>query len=262
MKKIMTFALALIPALFFAQNVFEKYEKNENVTSFIAGKKTFAMIAQTKLNSQDEKIVKGKELLRLIESVQVYSTEKPNVASDMKATVAAYTQSAGLEELMQINSAGKHISVMVKQGATENIVTQLLVFIGNDRQKDKNNGPNGSELAKQSVIVLVNGTFNMDDFSEMLSDKSVTGSKQTDEAKLIEIKDALELKVSPNPATGTFYLNTDKAVGVKIYDLSGRLVKEQTYSSAGVSTAGLTPATYVVEITSGDLKQTQKVIIK
>jgi hypothetical protein len=79
---------------------------------------------------------------------------------------------------------------------------------------------------------------------------------------LTEIKNALELKVSPNPASGKFFINTDKAVDVKMYDLSGRLVKEQTYSSEGISVSDLSPATYIVEITSGDMRQTQKILIK
>lgn len=249
-----TVVMALMPTLFFAQNTFEKYEKDENVTSFVAGRKTFAMIAKTRLESGDEKLQKGKEILSQIDGMQVYTTENQSVAADMKNTVSAYAKSAGLEDLMQINDSGKRVSIMVKQGATENIVTQVLVFIGSDKAKaGKDN---------ESVIVLVTGIFNLDDFSDMISDKSVTGDKKTDENKFTEIKNALELKVSPNPASGTFYINTDKPADVKMYDLSGRLVKKQAYTSAGISVSDLSPATYVVEITSGDLRQTQKIVIK
>jgi|SRR6478672_5039366 len=255
MKKIiLIIALIIVSNTTFAQAGFEKYERDENVTSFIAGKKTFAMLSKTKFNSEDEKIQKGKQLLNQIESIQVYTTEKQSVASDMKTTVKAYANSAGLEDLMEVKNSGKHINIMVKQGASENIVTQVLVFIGNDKKE--------ASKGNESVIVLVTGNFDMDDFSEMLSDKTVTGDKKTDDQKLSEIKDALELKVSPNPATGTFFINTDKAVDVKIYDLSGRMVKQQTYTKEGISISDLSPATYIVEITSGDLRQTQKIIIK
>lgn len=254
MRKIIgILALILTANGLFAQTVFDKYEKDENVTSFIAGKKTFAMLAQAQFNSEDEKIKKGKELLSTVDKIQVYNTQKQTVAADMKATVAAYAKSAGMEELMQVKSAGKTISLMVKQGASENIVTQVLAFIGNTSPKAAKN---------ETIIILVSGTFNLDDFSEMLTDKTVTGDKKTDDAKLAEIKEALELKVSPNPATGHFYINTDKPAEVRMYDLSGRLVKQQTYSSAGISVADLTPATYIVEITSGDMRQTQQILIK
>lgn len=262
-KIILIIALALTAVTTFAQSAFEKYEKDENVTSFIAGKKTVQMIANTKLNSDNEKIQKGREMLNGVESIEVYTTAKQSVASDMKTTVAAYSKSAGLEDLMQISDSGKRISIMVKEGASESIVTQFLVFIHSDKPKTaKNNDPSSSELAQQSIIVLVTGNFNMDDFSEMLSGKTVTGDKKTDDAKLAEIKNALELKVSPNPANGVFYINTDKAAEVKLYDLSGRMVKQQTYTAAGISVTDLAPATYIVEITSGDRKQTQKIIIK
>lgn len=251
-KLILIIALIIVSNTMFAQSAFEKYERDENVTSFIAGKKTFAMLAQTKFSSEDAKIQKGKEILGGVESIQVYTTEKQSVAADMKTTVNAYAQSAGLEELMEVKSAGKNISIMVKQGASEEIVTQVLVFIGSEKVS-KNN---------ESVIVLISGNFNMEDFSEMLSDKSVTGDKKTDDQKLTEIKNALELKVSPNPTSDTFFINTDKAVGVKIYDLSGRMVKELTYTKDGIPVSDLSPATYIVEITSGDLRQTQKIVIK
>ena len=246
--------MTLVSSAIFAQSAFEKYEKDENVTSFIAGKKTFEMLAQTKFNSDDEKIQKGKEILNQIENVQVYMTGNQSVALDMKTTVATYAKSSGLEDLIQIKNSGKRVSIMVKQGASENIVTQVLVLIVSDKtQASKGN---------ETVIVLVTGNFNLEDFSDMISDKTLTGDKKTDDKKFAEIKDALELKVSPNPATGTFYINTDKDVEVRMYDLSGRMVRQQTYTNAGIEVSDLAPATYVVEITSGDMRQTQKILIK
>ena len=253
-KIILIIALTFVSNTIFAQSAFEKYERDENVTSFIAGKKTFAMLAKTKFNSDDEKIQKGKEILNQVESVQVYTTEKQSVALDMKTTVAAYAQSAGLEDLMEIKNSGKRISIMVRQGASENIVTQVLVLITTDKVQASKNS--------ETVIVLVTGNFNMEDFSEMISEKTVTGYKKTDDIKFTEIKNALELKVSPNPATGVFYIDTDKDVDVKIYDLSGRMVKQQTYTNEGIQVSDLAPATYIVEITSGDMRQTQKILIK
>ena len=255
MKKIILIvALTLLSNTIFAQSAFEKYERDENVTSFIAGKKTFAMLAQTKFNSDDEKIQKGKEILNQIESVAIYTTGNQSVALDMKTAVATYAQSTGLEDLMQIKNSGKRVSIMVKQGASENIVTEVLVLIVSDKaQASKGN---------ETIMILVTGNFNLDDFSDMISDKTLTGDKKTDDKKFADIKDALELKVSPNPATGTFYINTDKVVDVKMYDLSGRMVRQQTYTNAGIEVSDLAPATYVVEITSGDMRQTQKILIK
>ncbi len=123
----------------FAQSVFEKYESNENVTSFIAGKKSFAMLANAKLNSENEKIQKGKEILSGVESIEVYSTEDQLVALDMKTSVAAYAESSGLDELIQIKNSGSSISIMVKQGASESIVTQVLVFVGNHKNLESEN---------------------------------------------------------------------------------------------------------------------------
>ncbi len=261
---ILILALIVLSNTNFAQSAFEKYERDENVTSFIAGKKTFAMLSKTKFNSEYEKIQKGKEILNQVESVQVYTTDKQSVALDMKTTVTTYAQSAGLEDLMEIKNSGKRISIMVKQGASENIVSQVLVLIANDTRGGAERSGANAQASKnnETVIVLVTGNFNMEDFSELLSDKTVTGDKKTDDKQFAEIKNALELKVSPNPATGIFFINTDNAVDVKMYDLSGRMVKQQTYTNEGISVSDLAPATYIVEITSGDMRQTQKILIK
>jgi hypothetical protein len=256
MKKLyFTVVMALLPALFFAQGTFDKYEKDANVTSFIAGKKTFTMLAKTKFDKNDENAKQGVELVNQIESVKVFTTNNKATASDMKVTVDSYSKSAGLEDLIQVNDSGKRITIKVKDGSKENTITQILVFVDDSKSKS-------ADKEDETIIVLVTGNFDLDRISEILDNRTVTGDKEADDKQFTDLKNALQMKVSPNPATEVFYINTDEAAEVKMYDLSGRLVKQKTYTKAGISVSDLSPATYVVEITTGDKRQTERIIVK
>lgn len=71
---------------------------------------------------------------------------------------------------------------------------------------------------------------------------------------------ALSLKVYPNPAQDVVYISTDKAAAVTIYDLSGRIVKSQVYTSAGINISGLAQGTYLVEMISEKTKMVKKIV--
>jgi hypothetical protein len=110
--------------------------------------------------------------------------------------------------------------------------------------------------------VSLTGEFDLDQVSKILSDKTVSGDKQADAKQFDAIKKDLQLKVSPNPVSDVFYLDTNDAVTLNFYDFSGKLVKSGTNSASGISVAGLPKGTYLLEMTSGDKKQTEKLIVK
>ena len=64
----------------------------------------------------------------------------------------------------------------------------------------------------------------------------------------------------PNPATDYLYVNTDKQATVKMYDMAGRLIKNQSYTTSGVGISELNPGMYVVEITIDNATSVQKII--
>lgn len=66
----------------------------------------------------------------------------------------------------------------------------------------------------------------------------------------------------PNPAVDVFYINSDKQALVKVYDISGRMVKNQIYSTSGITVSDLNKGIYVVEITIENKKEVQRLIIK
>jgi len=246
---ILAAAIAMMPALFFGQAAFEKFEQNANFTTVTVNKKAFSMLAQIKAEGSEKDIAEVKELAKKIESFKVIVTEKPEFVGDLKSTTEKYIKSAGLDELMKIRDKGADFKVMVKT-AGDTKISEILVFV---QEADKKSG---------AVTLIVKGLFDLDELTELTEKVLPKATDAKVDAKLSDVKDALVLKVSPNPASGVFYINATSPAEVKLYDASGRLVKTQQYSAEGVSTVGIAPGTYVVEITTDGRRQTQHIVIK
>lgn len=249
-KVVLTVALALLPTLMIAQDAFDRFEKDAEVTTLVVGKKTFQMLAATKVKAENEKAAEVIKAAAQVESLRVYTTQDAASAGEIKSAVGQYVKSAGLEPLMEVNDKGKKITIQVKEGASESLVTEVLVFVEGTSKRD------------ETVLLSIKGNFDLEKLAEMIETKSVSGNPKADEKQLESIKDELQLKVHPNPTGDVFFINTDKPSQVKLYDLTGRLVKTENYSASGISVEGLKPETYVVEITTGDKKQTQKIVVK
>jgi hypothetical protein len=246
MKKLVTIiALALAPALAFSQAAFEKFETSADITSCIISQKTFSMLGSVKTASNAD-AEKFQKLAKQIESVRIHAAEKPEAAAEIKSAGEAYIASAKMEELIRVKDKDVSLKVMVKS-KSETRISELLLLVEPAKTK------------ADAVLILVKGDFDLDEIAE-LADSAALENKTG--GKLNPAKEAFDLMVSPNPVTDTFFINTDKPAAVKVYDLSGRLVKSTTYEKSGVSVSGLQPATYVVEIDLGDKRQTQQIVVK
>ncbi|WP_020214014.1 DUF5074 domain-containing protein [Flavobacterium rivuli] len=73
---------------------------------------------------------------------------------------------------------------------------------------------------------------------------------------------ALKITVAPNPTADVFYINTNTAAGIKMYNVQGRLVKDEPYTANGVAVRDLSAGLYFVEITTGQSKNVQRLIVK
>ena len=72
----------------------------------------------------------------------------------------------------------------------------------------------------------------------------------------------LEVVLYPNPTTNVFYLNTSENATVAMYDLAGRLVVSQNYTTAGINVGHLSKGVYVVQTQIGNNKDVQKLVVK
>jgi hypothetical protein len=153
-KSLITFALLLLPALFFAQTAFDKYDGLDNVTSVIVNKKMFQMMGNVK-NKESQQYL---DLIKKLDNLRVFTTENPKLGADMKATADKYIKSSGLEELMRVNDHGQNVRIMVKSGSGATQVRELLMFI------------EGAGKGGQTVLMSLTGDFDLNDIS-MLTEK-------------------------------------------------------------------------------------------
>lgn len=246
-KLVLTLVLALLPVFTFAQHAFDKFDGQADVTSVIVNKKMFDMLGKMKVESTDEKAEQFTEMVSKINDLKLFTTTNTKVTAEMKTSAKAYIKSAGLEELLQVNSKGRIVTIHVKSGAKDSQIKELLVF------------GEGSGKDNQTVLLLLTGDFDIEEISSMMDQAMQKGNKKDIE---VRVNDAKNVVVYPNPVAGTFYIDSEKAAEIKMYDSNGKLVKSEKYNVSGVSVSDLSKGTYVVEITTEDKKQVQRIIVK
>lgn len=81
---------------------------------------------------------------------------------------------------------------------------------------------------------------------------------------VMSVDDVLISSISlyPNPASDKFYLNTQEVATVKIYDIGGRLIKQEVYSNNGISLENIGAGVYLVNVELDSKIFTQKLIVK
>lgn len=152
-KLILIVVVALMPTLFYAQTAFDKFDGQDDVTAVVVNKKMFKMMGEVK-NKESQQYL---NLIKKLDNLKVFTTQSTRVTSEMKATSDKYIKSAGLEELMRVTEKGQNIKILVKSGATETHVKELLMFI-------EGSGKN------ETVLMSLTGDFDLNDIS-LLTDK-------------------------------------------------------------------------------------------
>ena len=159
MKKIIIIlAFVCSPIVFFGQSSFDKFDGQDDVTTVVVTKKMFQLIGNMKMDLKDKENQQYLNLVKKLDNLKVYTTESVRMTNEMKASSAQHIKSAGLEELMRITDSGKNIRIMVKSGAKESQIKELLMFI------------EGSGKANQTVLMSLTGDFDLDEIS-VLTDK-------------------------------------------------------------------------------------------
>ena len=159
MKKIIvTAVLILVSNAFFAQSAFDKYDGQDDVTSIIVNKKMFQMMGSVKVDANDKETQQYLTLMKKLDNLKVFTTTSTRVSTDMKLSTDKYIKTAGLEELMRTNDSGKNIRILVKSGANEGQVKELLMFI------------EGSNKENETVLMSLTGSFDLSEIS-VLTDK-------------------------------------------------------------------------------------------
>lgn len=167
MKKLfITFVFALMPALFFGQTVFDKFDGQDDVTSIIVKKKMFEMMGNVK-NKESQQYL---DLIKKLDNLRVFTTTSSRMTSEMKSAADGYIRTAGLEELMRINDKGQSIKIMVKSGAGPTQVREMLMFI------------EGSGKGNETVLMSLTGNFDLNEISVLTDRMNLPGGEDLKKA--------------------------------------------------------------------------------
>lgn len=157
-KFIITIAIALLPTLFFGQSVFDKYEGQDVVRSVIVSPKMFQMMGNVKMDAKDKETQQFLSLVKKLDNLKVFTTSDTKLTADMRITADKYIKSSKLEELMRVNEKGNNIKILVRSGAKETQIKELLMFI------------EGAGKGTETVLMSLTGNFDLDEIS-VLTDK-------------------------------------------------------------------------------------------
>jgi hypothetical protein len=159
MKKfIITLVIALIATPFFAQSAFDKFDGQDDVTSIIVNKKMFDLMSKVKVDASDKETQQYMNLIKKLDNLKVFTTSSSRATADMKSAADRYIKTAGLEELMRVNDSGKNIKILVKSGASDSQIKELLMFI------------EGGSKTNETVLMSLTGNFDLNEIS-VLTDK-------------------------------------------------------------------------------------------
>lgn len=161
-KLIVILVLMLASPVVFAQGAFDKFDGQDDVTSIIVNKKMFDMIAKVKTKPADKEAQQYLELVKKLDNLKVFTTKSTRVENEMKAAASSYIKSAGLEELMRINENGRNIKILVKSGAKDSQVRELLMFIEGAKNDD-------------TVLMSLTGDFDLNELSVLTDKMSIPG---------------------------------------------------------------------------------------
>ncbi|MDR6968304.1 hypothetical protein J2X31_002321 [Flavobacterium arsenatis] len=169
MKKFIIAAVfAFLPTLIFAQqSVFDKFEDVDAITTVVVTKKMFQMMGNVQLDKKDKEAQQFLSLTKKLNNLRVFTTSNSKHASDMKATAEKHLKSAGLEELMRVKDGGQNIRILVKSGAKETQIKELLMFI--------EGGNVSTGKANETILLSLTGDFDLDDLSILTEKMNLPG---------------------------------------------------------------------------------------
>ncbi|WP_309641450.1 DUF4252 domain-containing protein [Flavobacterium sp.] len=154
---VVTLVVFLMSSLSFAQGAFDKFDGQDDVTSIIVNKKMFDLMSKVKMDASDKEAQQYLNLIKKLDNLKVFTTKSTRVENEMKAASEKYIKSSGLEELMRVNQEGRNIKILVKSGAKDTQVRELLMFIEGAKGED-------------TVLMSLTGDFDLNEIS-VLTDK-------------------------------------------------------------------------------------------
>lgn len=171
---VLVMAMMLLPLTGIAQDIFEKYGDNSEVTFVSIKPKMFQMIAKMGINEGDPEAKAYMDMVKSITSFRTIVTDNKTISGDISKWVKS--RSGSLEELMEVKDDGAEVKFYVKEGKDSNHVKELLIFVnGINKVMKETVEINGQQRRVETVIVSLTGDINLNEISKLTEKMNIPG---------------------------------------------------------------------------------------
>jgi TusA-related sulfurtransferase len=183
-KRIIVFIMAimLLPLTGMAQDVFDKYSDNSDVTYVSIKPKMFQMIAKMGINVEDAEAQAYMDMVKSITSFKTIVTDNKTISADISKWVKS--RASSLEELMEVKDEGTEVKFYVKEGKDSDHVNELLIFVnGIDKVVKESVEINGEQRRIETVVVSLTGDIDLNEISKLTDKMNIPSGKHLDKKK-------------------------------------------------------------------------------
>jgi len=185
MKKkinILVLAILLLPLTGMAQDIFDKYNDNSDVTYVSIKPKMFQMIANMGINVDDPEAKAYMDMVKSITSFKTLVTDNKTISAEITKWVKS--RSSALEELMEVKDEGSEVKFYVKEGKDASHVKELLIFVnGINKVMKESVEINGEQRRIETVVVSLTGDINLNEISRLTDKMNIPGGKNLEKKK-------------------------------------------------------------------------------
>ena len=180
---VIVMAIMLMPALSMAQDIFERYNDNSDVTYVSIKPKMFQMIAKMGINVDDPEAKSFMDMVNSITSFKTLVTDNKSISADITKWVKS--RSGSLEELMEVKDEGSEVKFYVKEGKDSDHVKELLIYVNGIDKAMKGQGVeiNGENRKIETVVVSLTGDINLNEISKLTDKMNIPGGQHLDKKK-------------------------------------------------------------------------------
>lgn len=173
---ILVMAIMFLPLTAMAQDIFDKYSDNSDVTYVSIKPKMFQMIANMGIDVDDDEAKAYMEMVKSITSFKTIVTDNKSISTDISKWVQS--RSSALEELMEVKDSGSEVKFYVKEGKDADHVKELLIFVnGIDKVVNESVEVNGQSRKIETVVVSLTGDINLNEISKLTDKMKIPGAK-------------------------------------------------------------------------------------
>ncbi|WP_445736882.1 DUF4252 domain-containing protein [Mariniflexile sp.] len=179
---VLVMAILLLPLSGMAQDIFEKYNDNSDVTYVSIKPKMFQMIAKMGINVDDPEAKAYMDMVSSITSFKTIVTDNKSISGDIAKWVKS--RSSSLEELMEVKDDGTEVKFYVKEGKDSNHVKELLIFVnGISKVMKESVEINGEQRRFETVVVSLTGDIDLNEISRLTDKMNIPGGSHLDKKK-------------------------------------------------------------------------------